>query len=62
MLVSVPTIAAALLLTSGLVSAQTPAGFVPEVKDKLEIIFGSKAVETAGAGLSKAGTLRRSAR
>jgi hypothetical protein len=62
MLVSVPTIAAALLLTSGLVAAQTPVGFVPEVKDKLEIIFGSKAVETAGASLSKAGSLSRSAR
>jgi hypothetical protein len=60
MFVSVPTVAAALLFATGLVSAQTPVGFVPEVKDKLEIIFGNKAVETAGASLSKAGTLVQS--
>ncbi len=54
MQLSIHTIASALLL-AGVVSAQTPAGFVPEVKDKLEIIFGSKTVDTPGASLAKAG-------
>ncbi len=54
MQLSIHTVASALLLV-GVVSAQTPAGFVPEVKDKLEIIFGSKAVDTPGASLAKAG-------
>ncbi len=54
MLFSTNTIASVLLLT-GVVSAQTPAGFVPEVKEKLEIIFGTKTVATPGASLAKAG-------
>ncbi|KAK4152488.1 phosphatidylethanolamine-binding protein 4 [Chaetomidium leptoderma] len=55
MLFSITTISSALLLASA-VSAQTPAGFVPEVKDKLEILFGTKAVEAPGASLAKAET------
>ncbi|KAK4240934.1 phosphatidylethanolamine-binding protein 4 [Achaetomium macrosporum] len=58
MLASISTIVSALLL-AGVVSAQTPAGFVPEVKDKLEIIFGSKAVETPGASFTRAETARQ---
>lgn len=54
MMLSVPAIASALLL-AGFVSAQTPAGFEPEVKDKLEIVFGSNAVDLAGESLTKAG-------
>ncbi len=54
MQLSIYTIASALLF-AGAVSAQTPAGFVPEVKDKLEITFGSKTVDTPGANLAKAG-------
>ncbi|KAL2176428.1 uncharacterized protein P884DRAFT_300719 [Thermothelomyces heterothallicus CBS 202.75] len=48
MLSSGVTLSSALLL-AGIVSAQTPVGFEPEVKDRLEIIFGSKVVETRGA-------------
>jgi hypothetical protein len=46
------------LLLAGAVSAQTPVGFTPEVDDKLEIVFGTKTVETPGASLAKAGMLR----
>ena len=59
MLLSITTLSSALLL-AGAVSGQTPAGFTPEVKDKLEIVFGTKAVETPGASLAKAG-MRRAA-
>jgi hypothetical protein len=55
MMFSSTTIASALLL-AGVVLAQTPPGFEPEVKDKLEIVFDSKAVETPGASFTKAGT------
>ncbi len=50
----ITTIASSLLL-AGVVSAQTPVGFMPEVKEKLEIIFGTKVVDSPGASLSKAG-------
>ena len=52
----ITTIVSSLLL-AGAVSAQTPVGFVPEVKEKLEIIFGTKVVDSPGASLSKAGML-----
>ncbi|KAL2166657.1 hypothetical protein VTG60DRAFT_2353 [Thermothelomyces hinnuleus] len=52
MLLSGVTLSSALLL-AGIVSAQTPVGFEPEVKDRLEIIFGSKVVETPGADLER---------
>ncbi|KAK4039991.1 phosphatidylethanolamine-binding protein 4 [Parachaetomium inaequale] len=58
MLFSITTISSALLL-AGVVSAQTPAGFIPEVKDKLEIVFGAKTVETPGASLAKADTAKQ---
>ena len=35
--------------------AQTPVGFTPKVDAKLEIIFGTKAVNTPGTSLTKAG-------
>ncbi|KAH6626532.1 phosphatidylethanolamine-binding protein [Chaetomium sp. MPI-SDFR-AT-0129] len=44
------------LLVAGIALAQTPAGFVPEVADKLEIVFGTKTVETPGASLEKTDT------
>ncbi|KAK4247060.1 phosphatidylethanolamine-binding protein 4 [Corynascus novoguineensis] len=55
MLISIATISSALLL-AGSVSAQTPPGFVPEVENRLEIIFGSKVVEAPGADLGRADT------
>ena len=51
-----PAISAALLL-AGLSTAQTPEGFTPEVKDNLDVIFGTKAVTTPGTSLAKAGLL-----
>jgi phosphatidylethanolamine-binding protein len=42
-------------LLAGLASAQTPAGFVPKVEAKLDVIFGTKAVATPGTALTKAG-------
>ena len=40
---------------AALVSAQTPAGFVPAVQAKLDVIYGTKSV-TPGLALTKAGT------
>jgi hypothetical protein len=54
MLFSIRSVASTLLL-AGVVSAQTPPGFVPEVTEKLEIIFGDKVVQTAGESLTRAG-------
>jgi hypothetical protein len=56
-LFSVNTITSVLLL-AGVASAPTPAGFVPEVKSRLKIIFRSKTVDAPGASLAKAGMLR----
>ncbi|KAK3897334.1 hypothetical protein C8A05DRAFT_39119, partial [Staphylotrichum tortipilum] len=53
------TAIASSLLLAGAVSAQTPVGFVPEVKEKLEIIFGTKAVDSPGASLTKAETAKQ---
>lgn len=44
------------LFLTGLASAQTPEGFTPEVTAKLDIIFGTKAVDTPGASFTRAGT------
>jgi len=52
---SITTVSSAFVL-AGVALAQTPVGFVPEVKDKLEIVFGSKTVDSPGASLAKAGT------
>ncbi|KAL2269014.1 hypothetical protein VTJ83DRAFT_3860 [Remersonia thermophila] len=52
------TVAAALLL-AGLAAAQTPPGFVPEVNEKLEIVFGDKVVQTPGESLARAETARQ---
>ncbi|KAL2117917.1 hypothetical protein VTJ04DRAFT_7577 [Mycothermus thermophilus] len=57
MLFSIRSVASTLLL-AGVVSAQTPPGFVPEVTEKLEIIFGDKVVQTAGESLTRAETAR----
>ncbi|KAL2152164.1 hypothetical protein VTH82DRAFT_5348 [Thermothelomyces myriococcoides] len=48
--------ASSALLLAGIVSAQTPAGFEPEVQDRLEIVFGSTVVETPGAELGRSET------
>ncbi|KAL1836609.1 hypothetical protein VTJ49DRAFT_4884 [Mycothermus thermophilus] len=58
MLFSTSTITSILLL-AGLASAQTPPGFVPEVSEKLEIIFGDKVVQTAGESLTREETARQ---
>ncbi|KAI1632731.1 phosphatidylethanolamine-binding protein [Biscogniauxia mediterranea] len=50
---------AAMLLFAGLSGAQTPEGFEPAVEAKLEITFGTKAVETPGTALTKAETAQR---
>ncbi|KAI0977604.1 phosphatidylethanolamine-binding protein [Xylaria arbuscula] len=47
------------LILAGVVSAQTPAGFVPAVTEKLEVTFGSKNVETGGQPLTKTDTARQ---
>ncbi|KXX74122.1 Phosphatidylethanolamine-binding protein 4 [Madurella mycetomatis] len=52
------TLIPALFLT-GLASAQTPEGFAPEVTAKLDIIFGTKAVDTPGASFTRAETARQ---
>ncbi len=44
-----------LTLLAGLSSAQTPDGFDPKVTAHLDVIFGTKAVSTPGASLTKAG-------
>lgn len=45
------------LFIAALGLAQTPAGFTPKVDAKLEIIFGTKAVNTPGASRTKAGMI-----
>ncbi|KAI1299452.1 phosphatidylethanolamine-binding protein [Xylaria venustula] len=52
------TIVSAFIL-AGVASAQTPAGFVPVVTEKLEVTFGSKSVETGGQPLTKTDTARQ---
>jgi len=42
-------------LFAGLAVAQTPPGFAPEVKDRLDLIFGTKVVTVPGTSLTKAG-------
>lgn len=46
-----------LLLLARLSTAQTPAGFTPEVEDHLDVIFGTTAVATPGASFAKPGPL-----
>ena len=43
------------VMLAGLAAAQTPAGFTPEVKDRLDVIFGTKVISVAGTSLTKAG-------
>jgi hypothetical protein len=38
----------------GIVQAQTPSGFTPEVDTKLEVIFNSTTINTAGQQVAKA--------
>lgn len=57
MLVS-PAALISTLFLAGPVSAQTPPGFTPEVTAKLDIIFGTKAVESPGASLTRAGIMK----
>jgi len=45
----------ALPLLAGLVAAETPAGFLPEVKDRLEVWFGTNTPITPGGMLKKSG-------
>ncbi|KAI1491394.1 phosphatidylethanolamine-binding protein [Biscogniauxia mediterranea] len=52
-------VAAMLLLFAGLSGAQTPEGFEPAVEAKLDITFGTKAVETPGTALTKAETAQQ---
>ncbi|KAK4122163.1 hypothetical protein N657DRAFT_646835 [Parathielavia appendiculata] len=52
-------ITAAAFLLAGIVSGQTPVDFSPEVKDKLEMHFGSRIVETPGAILTRTETARQ---
>jgi hypothetical protein len=40
---------------AGLVAAQTPSGFTPEVKDRLDLIFGTKVITVPGTALTRAG-------
>ncbi|KAK5636023.1 hypothetical protein RRF57_011735 [Xylaria bambusicola] len=47
------------LLLAGVTSAQTPAGFTPAVKEKLEVTFGTKNVATGGQAMTKADTARQ---
>ncbi|KAI0598836.1 phosphatidylethanolamine-binding protein [Biscogniauxia sp. FL1348] len=51
--------AAMLLILAGLSAAQTPEGFEPAVEAKLDVTFGTKAVETPGTALTKAETAQR---
>lgn len=37
-----------LLVLAGLVAARTPAGFTPEVKDRLDLIVSSKVITVPG--------------
>jgi hypothetical protein len=39
----------------GLAQAQTPSGFKPQVTTKLEVIFNSTMVKTAGQQLTESG-------
>jgi phosphatidylethanolamine-binding protein len=48
------SVVSALLLAGGSV-AQTPAGFTPNVKAHLDVIFGTKAVNPPGMALAKTG-------
>ncbi|KAK4167964.1 phosphatidylethanolamine-binding protein [Cladorrhinum sp. PSN259] len=56
-----PTLITILLssLSSSLVSAETPPGFTPEAKPRLEVTFGSKPVTTPGASFTKAETSKQ---
>ncbi|KAK0619152.1 phosphatidylethanolamine-binding protein [Immersiella caudata] len=44
---------------AGLVAAQTPAGFTPEVKDRLDLIVGTKVITVPGTALTRAETARQ---
>jgi hypothetical protein len=39
----------------GLAQAQTPSGFKPQIEPKLEVIFNSTMVKTAGQQLTESG-------
>jgi len=47
------------LLLAGLVAAQTPSGFTPEVKGRLDLIVGSKVITVPGTSLTKAETAKQ---
>ncbi|KAK3995003.1 phosphatidylethanolamine-binding protein [Cladorrhinum sp. PSN332] len=42
-----------------LISAQTPPGFTPEAKSKLEVTYGSKSITTPGTSFTRAETSRQ---
>lgn len=56
-----PQISISTLVLAALATAQsqlsTPPGFKPEVKDRLDLIVGSKVITVPGTSLTKAGEL-----
>ncbi|KAM7203312.1 PEBP-like protein [Rhypophila sp. PSN 637] len=47
------------LLLAALVTAQTPPGFKPEVKNRLDLIVGNKVITVPGTSLTKAETAKQ---
>lgn len=47
------------LLLASLVTAQTPPGFTPEVRARLDLVIGSRVITVPGTSLTKAETAKQ---
>lgn len=54
-----PLFSVSSLLLASLAAAQTPPGFAPAVKDRLDLIVGTKVITVPGTSLTKAETAKQ---